>query len=474
MERLSGLDASFLYLESPSNHMHVAATMTFDPSTVEGGYSFEKSKDVIRERLHLIPQFRQRLAAVPFNLHHPVWVEDPDFDLDYHVRRIAAPAPGSYRELAGIAGDIASRQLDRSRPLWELYVVEGLEHGHIGVVAKMHHSTIDGVSGANMMVHLFDMEPNPAPPEPPSDWEPEHMPSDAELVGYAVRSRLKRPLQIASIVPKAAQSVVNVVRERRSSDTVNPPAPLTAPRTSFNGAITPHRKVAYGIASLNDVKAIKNAFGTTVNDVVLAMVAGGLRRYLQRTGQLPDKSLIATVPISVRPPEGEDAGIGANKVSAMFTSLATEVDDPVERLRTIAEGTKGAKEEHNAVGADMLQSLTEFAAPRLFGLAMRLYSNMKLADRGPVIHNLVISNVPGPPFPLYFAGAKLVSLFPMGPVMEGAGLNITVISYMEDIDIGLMVCREAVPDVWDMAADIEESLAELKKAAEAAAGAKAG
>ena len=232
--------------------------------------------------------------------------------------------------------------------------------------------------------------------------------------------------------------------------------------------------MAYTIASLSDVKAIKNAFGTTVNDVVLAVVGGGLRRYLQRTGQLPDKSLIATVPISVRPPEGEDAGVGANKVSAMFTSLATDVDDPVARLRRIHEVTKGAKEEHNAVGADMLQSLTEFAAPRLFGLAMRLYSGMKLADRGPVIHNLVISNVPGPPFPLYFAGAKLVSLFPLGPVMEGAGLNITVISYLDDIDIGLMVCRESVPDVWDMAADIAESLAELKKVADAAAGAEAG
>jgi len=468
MERLSGLDASFLYLESPSNHMHVAATMTFDPSTVEGGYSFEKTRALIQRRLHLIPQFTRRLATVPFNLHHPVWVEDPDFDLDYHLRRIAVPAPGSYHELADLAGDIASRQLDRSRPLWEIYVVEGLEHGHIGVIAKMHHSTIDGVSGANLMVYLFDLEPNPAEEPEGPEREPEKIPSDAELLAYAMRSRLTRPAQLASVVPKAASAAYNVVRNRRSSDTVNPPAPLTAPRTSFNGAITAHRKVAYSIASLSDVKAIKNAFDTTVNDVVLAVVGGGMRRYLERKGDLPEKSLISTVPISVRPPEGEDAGVGANKVSAMFTSLATDVADPVERLRTIHEVTKGAKEEHNAIGADMLQSLTEFAAPRLFGLAMRFYSSTKLADRGPVIHNLVISNVPGPPFPLYFAGAKLVSLFPMGPVFEGAGLNITVISYMDDIDIGLMVARESVPDVWDMAADIEESLAELKKAADAA------
>ena len=471
MERLSGLDASFLYLESPTNHMHVAATMTFDPSTVEGGYSFDKVRALIQRRLHLIPQFTRRLARVPFDLAHPVWVEDPDFDLDYHLRRLAAPAPGSYHELADLAGDIASRPLDRSRPLWEMYIVEGLEHGHIGVIAKMHHSTIDGVSGANLMVYLFDLEQNPSEEPEGPEREPEKMPSDAELLAYAMRSRLKRRASMFSIVPKAGQAAVNVVRNRRSSDTVNPPAPLTAPRTSFNGAITPHRKVAYSIASLSDVKAIKNAFGTTVNDVVLAIVGGGMRRYLERKGELPDKSLISTVPISVRPPEGEDPGVGANKVSAMFTSLATDVADPVERLHKIHEVTKGAKEEHNAIGADMLQSLTEFAAPRLFGLAMRFYSGTKLANRGPVIHNLVISNVPGPPFPLYFAGAKLVSLFPMGPVFEGAGLNITVISYMDDIDIGLMVARESVPDVWDMAADIEESLAELKKAADAAAGA---
>src|SRR5438477_7171724 len=208
MERLSGLDASFLYLESPNNHMHVAATMTFDPSTVEGGYSFDQVRELIQSRLHLIPQFRQRLATVPFNLHHPVWVEDPDFDIDYHLRRIAAPAPGSYHELADIAGDIAGRQLDRSRPLWEMYIVEGLEHGHIGVIAKMHHSTIDGVSGANMMVYLFGLEAIPTEDKSqPEDWEPDHIPSDAVLVVYAVRSRLKRPLLVASVSPRVALEV---------------------------------------------------------------------------------------------------------------------------------------------------------------------------------------------------------------------------------------------------------------------------
>src|SRR2546421_6183675 len=195
MERLSGLDASFLYLESPTNHMHVAATMTFDPSTVEDGYSFEKSKEVIRSRLSLIPQFRRRLATVPFNLHHPVWVEDPDFDLDYHVRRVAVPAPGGVEELCELAGDFCSRQLDRSRPLWEMLVVEGLDNSHIGLLAKVHHSTIDGVSGAEMMVHLFDLETEPAESiqdlAPAS--EPDHVPSDLEMVGYALRSLARQP-----------------------------------------------------------------------------------------------------------------------------------------------------------------------------------------------------------------------------------------------------------------------------------------
>jgi diacylglycerol O-acyltransferase / wax synthase len=468
MERLSGLDASFLYLETPSNHMHVTGIMVLDPSTMPDGYSFDKTKELVAARLHLVPQFRRRLAMVPFQLHHPVWVEDPDFDLDYHVRRIAAPTPGGQEELAEVAGEVASRQLDRSRPLWEMWIVEGLENGHIGVIAKMHHCTIDGVSGANMMVHLFDMEPEPAEqPVPEEEWSPERLPTDVELVTYALRSRVRRPWQAVQIVPKVIGAAVNVVRARRNPDIASPPTPLTAPRTSFNGSITPHRKVAFARIALDDIKAVKNAFGTTVNDVVLAVVSGALRRYLLSRGELPDKSLIACVPISVRDDEGAGPVEGSNQVSAMFTSLATQVDDPVERLHAIREVTKGAKEEHKAIGADLLMGLTEFAAPRLWALGADMYSRMRLAERHPVIHNLVVSNVPGPPFPLYFAGARLVAMSPMGPVFHGAGLNITVLSYMDSVDFGFMACRESVPGLWDVASAVSESVEELKKAAAA-------
>lgn len=464
MERLSGLDATFLYFETPTNHLHVSAVMILDPATVPGGYSFDKLKEFIRSRLHVVPQFRQRLAMVPFNLHHPVWFDDPDFDLDSHVRRVAVPSPGGPEELAEVAGDIVSRPLDRSRPLWEIWVVEGLEHGHVAVVAKMHHCTVDGVSGASMMVHLFDLQPEPAEVPPPDDEHREHKPSDIELVAYAINSRLRRPLTVAKVIPSTVRALVSVVRQRRS-DSPAGGTPLTAPRTSFNGAVSAQRKVAFTAIPLEDVKVIKNAFGTTVNDVVLAITTGALRRYLEQGNELPDKPLVATCPVSVRTDEDS---VGANQVSAMFVTLPTHLDDPVERLMAIRENTKGAKEEHKAVGATMLQEWAELAAPNVFHQAARLYTGMKLANVHPVVHNLVVSNVPGPPFPLYFAGARLVAMHPLGPVMDGAGLNITVLSYLDDVGFGFIACRQMTPRLWDLAAAVSDATAELRKAAEIA------
>jgi diacylglycerol O-acyltransferase / wax synthase len=464
MERLTGLDASFLYFETPTMHMHVCATIIFDPSTVEGGYSYDHVREVIESRLHLVQPFRRKLAPVPLNLAHPIWVEDENFDLDYHLHRIGVPGPGTMEQLGEIAGDIASRQLDRSRPLWEMWVVEGLENGNVALVAKMHHCTIDGVSGANLMVHLFDLDPNETKPPAP-EWKPEKSPSDAELVGYGLLSRIRQPLNIFKVVPQTVRSVTSFISARRGREGPGMAAPFTAPRTSFNTAITAHRKVAYTRVPLEDVKKVKNAFGTTVNDVVLAVTSGALRRYLEKYEELPDKSLIATCPVSVRSEEQKDT-VGSNQVSAMFTSLASDIEDPDERLRAISASTKGAKEEHNAIGADMLQNWAEFAAPTTFSLAARAYSSLKLAERHPVVHNLVISNVPGPPIPLYFAGARLTALYPLGPIFDGAALNITVISYMDNVDFGFIACRETVPGLWDLAGFISESLAELVKEAD--------
>ncbi|CAN5636769.1 wax ester/triacylglycerol synthase family O-acyltransferase [soil metagenome] len=464
MERLSGLDATFLYVETPSHHMHVAMTMILDPSTMPQGYSFESIKEFIGARLHLVPPFHRRLLQVPFRLHHPIWVDDPDFDIDYHVRRIAAPSPGGPRELAELAGQIASHQLDRSKPLWELWVIEGLEHGHVGVVTKVHHCAIDGTSGAELMVHLFDLEPVVADLDAAPERPAERIPTDLELVGHAAVSRARRSLNLLPQIGRTVRAVANVVQNRRSPEGLVGAVPLTAPRTPWNASITPHRRTGFARVSLDEVKAVKNALDATVNDVVLAICAGTLRRYLEAHDALPSEPLLAVCPISVSA-DGE-GGSNGNKVSAMFTSLATDVDDPVERLRAIQRVTRGAKEEHNALGATMLVNWAEWAAPTTFVLASRLYSSLGLASSHRPIHNVIISNVPGPQFPLYYAGAQLVAAYPMGPVMEGAGLNITVMSYRNSVDFGFMVCRELIPDVWDMAAQVEPSFAELKKAAD--------
>lgn len=464
VERLSGLDASFLYFETPSMHMHVAMTAIFDPSTMPGGYRFEKIREFIESRLHLVPPFRRRVVEVPFRLHHPIWVEDPHFDLDYHIRRIGAPSPGGHRELAEVAAQIASTPLDRKRPLWELYVVEGLADGNIGVVTKMHHCAVDGVSGAELMVNLFDLDPEGRELEPPEPRQPEPVPSDMELVTHAVASRLRRQASLFPLLGSTARTVSTLVSRHRDPHAVVGAVPLTAPATPWNRAITPHRRMSFTRVSLGDVKRIKNHVGCTVNDVVLGLMGGTLRRYLDVHGVLPDAPLVAVCPVSVR---GDDeTGQANNKVSAMFTTLATDVADPLERLQVIHDVTKGAKEDHNVVGAHLLQDWAEYAAPTTFALAARLYSGMNLSDRHRPIHNVVISNVPGPAFPLYYAGAQLEYTLPMGPVMEGAGLNITVLSYMDHVDIGFMACRELVPDVWDLVDHVEEAMAEMLAAIE--------
>jgi WS/DGAT/MGAT family acyltransferase len=463
MERLSGLDATFLYFETPAQHMHVSVAAVLDPSGLPGGYSFERIQDLIASRLHLLPPFHRRLVRVPFDLHHPVWVEDPDFDLIHHVRRISCPAPGGPRELAAVCGRINSTPLDRSRPLWEAWVIEGLAGGRFAFLTKVHHCAVDGASGAELLVHLFSVERSPTPPLPPSSPTLEHVPSDSELVRHAIASRLRQPLEMAHLARRTVSAVADVVRRRRDPSSEAGGTPLTAPRTRFNGAITARRSAAFARVPLADVKAVRKATGVTVNDVVLAICAGTLRGYLARHGELPAQPLVAVCPISVR--DRVPAMPSSNKVSAMFTSLATDVADPLARLRAIQSVTRGAKEEHNAIGADMLQNWAEFAAPTMFSLAARLYARMKLADRHRPVHNLVISNVPGPPFPLYLAGAELVAAYPMGPVFEGAGLNITVLSYKGSLDFGFNAASNAVPDLWDMAECVEPAFEELASAA---------
>ncbi len=464
MERLTGLDASFLYLETPSLHMHVSMVAVFDPSTVPGGYSFDKMRELVGARLALAPVFRRRLVQVPLRLGHPSWVEDQDFDLGYHVHRVLLPSPGTIEELARYVGKACSRQLDRSKPLWEIDIVEGLEHGNVGLVAKVHHSAIDGVSGAELLAQLFDLEPDPPArntPKSPSGWDA--MPSHAYLIAQALASRLTAPVEITRLAWRTGRSMLKVRRIRHFPRAENGALPLTTPRTSLNAAITPNREVVFASISLDQVKELKAALDVTVNDVILAICTGALRRYLKGRDELPADPLVAAVPVSVHPAMADQRG--ANKFSAMFVSLPCGTDDPKERVEIIRSAAKGAKSEYNALGADMLLNWAEYTTPNVFSTAARAYTRLHLADHHRPIHSLLISNVPGPDFPLYLGGAEMMAAFLLGPVLDGAGLNVTVMSYRGVLNWGLIACADTVPGASAIAAAIPESLDELRIAA---------
>ncbi len=465
MRRLTGLDAAFLSLETPTNHMHVMAVTVIDPTDTPGGFDASTLKRIIESRLDRLEPFRRRMVNVPFGLHHPLWIEDPAFDLDYHVRQVAVPSPGGPHELAALAGEIAGWQLDRARPLWQMYVAEGLEHGHVAVIAKVHHAVLDGASGVEVLASLVDLEPLPAGSgaNPDADWRPDRVPTDVEMLTSSILSLLRQPVRMARAVKHLGESLVRLGTRIRN-ETVHAGVPFTAPRLPWNVMITPHRKVAFASFAFEDVQTVRDAFGVTVNDVLLTVLSGAFRRYLESRDELPDKPLVAVIPTSVRSSIDESFG---NRVSAMFTRLATDVADPVERIAAVREVMSGAKQVHADIGGNTLEEWAEVAAPALLAGGARLYHQLRLAERHPPIHNLVVSNVPGPQFPLYMGGARLVSLYPMGPIFDGAGLNVTVMSYRDRVDVGFMACRETVPDLWRLAREISESMGELVKAAEA-------
>jgi WS/DGAT/MGAT family acyltransferase len=461
------MDASFLYMETPTTHFHVVGVLVVDPTDAPE-FGVDKLKQVLTERLHLLAPFRRRLVEVPFKLGRPVWIEDGTFDIDRHVHHAALPAPGSRRELAEFVGDFASSQLDRTHPLWEMWVVEGLEDGNVALVTKMHHAAIDGVTGADLMVHLFDLTPEiaatPAPDEP---WEPEAPPSDLQLAVEALFTSAIRPRQLIKVARNLAGATGGIVEALRASRRPGGPSvtlPFTAPRTPWNKALTPHRSVAFAGCALEDLKAIKTGLGGTINDVVLAATAGALRRWLHAHGGVPEEPLVASCPVSVHDTSTDDS---MNKVSSMFVSLPVQLADPVERFAAIRESTRGAKELHGALGAETIMQLAETAPPALANLGARLYSSSRLADRHRPIQSLVVSNVPGPPIPLYCLGARVVATYPMGPLIEGSGLNLTVLSNTGNMDIGVMACRELVPDLQDIADAFVQEVELLLKAAAA-------
>ena len=465
MERLTGLDAGFLYMETPTLHMHTLKIAVLDPSTIPGGYSFARVKETLAERLHLLPPFRKRLVEVPFRIHHPVFIEDPDFDLDWHVRRVGAPEPGGTREFAELISDITSRQLDRSRPLWEIWVVEGLENGHIGFVTKIHHTLADGVAAADLLVHVLDSEQDAAPP-PPGEWHADPIPGRRELLRNALVDLGVNLRMLPKLLVRTGIGVRNARRYRRDAD-VAPPLPFAGRDLPFNGALTPHRTFTMTSLPLDEAKRVKNDVGTTLNDVILAVCAGALRQWMLDQDVPIDRPLVAGVPVSTREKRG--VVLQGNVVSNMFTTLHVEIEDPIERLKVTSQKAKAAKEVHLAMGTALLRDWSEVTPPRPFTWFMRWYSRLRLADRHRSPINLVVSNVPGPTEPLFVGGARLEGIWSVGPILEGIGLNITLWSYLDRLNVGLVACRETMPDLWGLTDLLPQALEELVKASAATA-----
>jgi diacylglycerol O-acyltransferase len=461
MERLSGLDASFLYIESVSQPQHVCSVLEADTSSMPGGYSFGGLRDELAVRIAAIPEFRAKLADSQLNLDYPVWVDDDAFDLDRHLFRISLPSPGGRRELAEICGHIATEPLDRGKPLWEMWVIEGIADtdphagGVLAVMTKVHHAAVDGVTGANLLSQLCSLEPDVPPPEPV-----EGLGNGGALeiaAGGLVRFAF-RPLQLVNVIPTTAATVVKTLRRARSGMTMA--APFAAPATRFNTTLTAHRNVAFAQLDIDDIKKVKDRFNVTVNDVVMALCAAVLRWFLSDHAELPDKSLVAMVPVSVHDKCDRP---GHNQLSGMFCKLETHIGDPAQRLRAIARADAVAKDHSAVINPTLLQDWTQLAARAVFGAVFRLVANMPLI--GSPVHNLIISNVPGPQATLYFLGCEVKAIYPLGPLFHGCGLNVTVMSLNGKLNVGIISCPDLVADLWRIADGFEVALEELLECA---------
>ncbi len=464
MQQLSGLDASFLALESSTMFGHVGTVCVLE--TGSDPLTLERLTRAVFERLPLVPPFRRRLVEVPLGLDQPYWIEDPDFDVEFHVRELALPRPGNDRQLAEQAARLHARPLDRRRPLWELYLITGLEDERVAIYVKVHHAAIDGVSGNELLAALLDLSPE-GRELPVVEWSGEAPPSNTSLLARSAVSWARQPLRAGRLAYDLAAAVPAVWRSPgrprlplidREPQAVLGRPPLRAPKTPFNAPITAHRRFAFCALPLDDVKAVKNATGVTVNDVVMALSTGALRRWLQAHHALPAAPLVAAVPISVR--SAADDGHMGNRISGLIAALPTHLPDPLDRLRAVHEAMRAAKEQHGALPADLLSDVTQFAVPRLAAQAARLNERLRLLERANPF-NLFISNVPGPAVELYFAGAKLVAYYPLSAIADGQGLNITVISYRDRMFFGLVACRELVPDVDLIAGYLRDELDRL-------------
>jgi WS/DGAT/MGAT family acyltransferase len=465
MRQLTSLDAQFLALETRRQTGHVGSVAILDPSTTAtGSLGMTDIEALITDRLPLLPPLRRRLLEVPLGLDYPYWVDDADFDLHFHVREIGLPAPGSDAQLAEQVARLVSRPLDRARPLWELYLISGLQSGHVAMFTKIHHAVIDGLSGAEILGLLLDLTPEIRQIEPSGPWgDNAPVPSDLEMLVQGLAGAARYPLRALRALPSALPNLEDtqfkaipgmatigrLASRAQQAFTRHEGAVqrthLEAPKTSFSGRVSAHRRFTFGQLSLDDVKTVKNAHACTVNDVIVSICAGAVRRWLVAHEELPDDPLVAQIPVSVR--TQEQMGTYGNQIMLMAAPLMTNVADPVERLAATHDALGDMKQRHRALPASLLADANHFIPPAVFSRAARLTFGIATSRPGRPVWNLVISNVPGPQFPLYLAGARLEANYPVSVITHGMGLNITVMSYMGHLDFGIVADREQMPDV---------------------------
>ena len=479
MQPLVGMDAAFLSLETPTTPMHVGVTLVLDPpegtrALFSPSTRYAQIRRVIEQRLHLVSPFRQRALRVPFGLQHPVWVDDPEFELDDHLTRASLPSPGGQAELDAFVASLMSRPLDPDRPLWEMHVVEGLEGGRTALVAKVHHAILDGVSGASVLAAFLDLSPRARVVVLPTEWAPPALPSNAQMLRYAASSLARQPGTTLSTLQAGVDAVADLGMHNREvvgRGEEPPPGFFAAPRTSFNGAVSNRRRYATLSAPLDDVKLVGRVFGATVNDVILACVSGGLRRLLASRDETAERSLVAMVPVSTRP-EGETEELG-NQVSGMLVSLASDVDDPVGRLDAISGSARVAKEQEQLHRGRLLGDLAQMAMPAFVSRVARAVAGTRLFDKVRPPFNVTVSSVRVPDVSLFCAGSRVAEIYPIGPMAEGIGVNVTVFSYKGRVTFGLLACRRLIPELAELAVHIDDALGELVGCALDARGATA-
>jgi len=457
LDRLSAVDASFLHQEGDATHMHIGAIAQF----AAGAPPYADLVEHIRGRLHLVPRYRQKLAVPPGRFGRQRWIDDPRFNLSYHVRHTALPRPGDEERLLRLAGRIFSQRLDRSKPLWELWMVEGLEDGRWALISKTHHSLVDGVSGVDLTTMLFDLQPEPAPHDDPGVWVPQPEPSGAELAAASLTSAARRalglPIRTAALAAQPSRAVAEARETFEGLAEVVRASMSSAPDTPLNVAISPHRRIAIAPARLDDFKLVKNAFGGTVNDVVLAVVAGALRDWLHSRGMRTEGlEMKACVPVSTRAPE-HDGSLG-NRITQLIAPLPIHLADPVERLRAVSAAMAGVKQSKQALGAELIAGAQDFAPPTILAQSSRMNFSTRF-------YNLLVTNIPGPQFPLYVLGRELEGMYPVAFLAGDRALAIAIMSYNGRMNFGLIGDFDAMADIDVVTEGITHALKELVRLA---------